>query len=67
MAEDFEVEEQEEEEKDEYTKPTWLDTRHSWYANLNVTVKQLDIVIGIACGGLVLTFIMIALDAMNII
>lgn len=66
MAEDIEKAEETEEE-DTYTKPTWLDVRHSWYANLNVTVKQLDIVIGIALGALALTFVMIALDAMNII
>ena len=55
------------EKEDTYTKPTWLETRHSWYANLNITLRQIDIVIGIACAGLAVVVVLIALEAMKII
>ncbi len=55
------------EKKEEYTKPTWLETRHAWYDNLNVTVKQLDIIIGVALAALAVVFVLIALEATGVI
>ena len=57
----------ENEKEDTYTKPTWLETRHSWYANLNISLRQIDTVIGIACAGLAVVVVLIALEAMKII
>ncbi len=54
-------------EKEEYTKPTWLETRHAWYDNLNVTVKQLDIIIAVALAALAVVFVLIALEATGVI
>lgn len=48
-------------------KPAWQATKESWYDHLNVTVKQLDIVIGVASALLVLVFIRIILVALHII
>jgi len=55
------------EAKEEYTKPTWLETRHAWYDNLNVTVKQLDIIIGVALAALAVVAVLIALEATGVI
>jgi len=55
------------EAKEEYTKPTWLETRHAWYDNLNITVKQLDIIIGVALAALAVVFVLIALEATGVI
>lgn len=48
-------------------KSLWQQTKESWYDKVNLTVKQLDIIIACGIGGLIITFILIALDAMNII
>ena len=48
------------------TKSAWQQTKESWYDKVNLTVKQLDIIIGCGIAGLVLTFIAIALDAMGV-
>lgn len=47
-------------------KSAWQTTKEGWYDKVNLTVKQLDIII--ACGiiGLILTAICIALDAMGV-
>ena len=45
----------------------WQQTKEKWYDKLNVTVKQLDIIIYCALGALAVVFVLIALDAMNII
>ena len=47
-------------------KSMWQQTKESWYDKVPLTVKQLDIIIACGIGGLVLTFIAIALDAMGI-
>ena len=44
----------------------WQKTKESWYDKVNLTVKQLDIIIGCCITCLILTFICIALDAMDI-
>ena len=48
-------------------KPAWQAQKESVYEKLPVTVRQLDIIIGLAVAGLVIVAILIALDAMNII
>ena len=45
---------------------TWQQTKESWYDKVNLTVRQLDIIIALGIGGLVLTAIAIAMDAMGI-
>ena len=47
-------------------KSPWQQTKEGWYDKVNLTVKQLDIIIGCGIAGLVLTFIAIALDAMGV-
>ena len=53
--------------EDQPVKSMWQQTKESWYDKVNLTVKQLDIIIACGIGGLIITFILIALDAMNII
>ena len=53
--------------KEEPPKSMWQITKESWYDKVNLSVKQLDIIIACGIAGLVLTFICIALDAMGII
>ena len=53
-----------EEETEE--KTAWQTTKEGWYDKVPLTVKQLDIIIGCGIGGLILTFIAIALDAMGV-
>ena len=48
------------------TKSMWQITKESWYDKVNLSVKQLDIIIGCGIAGLILTFICIALDAVGI-
>ena len=40
--------------------------KESWYDKVNLTVKQLDIIIACGIGGLIITAIVIALDAMGV-
>lgn len=56
-----------EEKKPEKEKGAWQQRKESWYDNLNVTVKQLDMIIVIAGVLLVGVVVLIALDAMGII
>lgn len=47
--------------------PMWQQMKEQQYAKLNVTVKQLDIVIGLCVAGLVIVAILIGLEATGII
>ena len=47
-------------------KSMWQITKESWYDKVNLTVKQLDIIIACGIGGLILTAIAIALDAIGV-
>ena len=47
--------------------PAWQQMKEEQYAKLNVTVKQLDTIIGICVAGLVILAIVIGLDATGII
>ena len=60
------IEETSQKIEDQPVKSMWQQTKESWYDKVNLTVKQLDIIIGCGIAGLVLTFICIALDAMGI-
>ena len=64
--EEKDIETQETPIKEEPPKSMWQQTKESWYDKVNLTVKQLDIIIGCGIAGLILTFICIALDAMGI-
>ena len=52
--------------EDQDSKTLWQQTKESWYDKVNLSVKQLDIIIGCCIAGLVLTFIAIALDAIGV-
>ena len=55
-----------EEEKELTATEMWQKTKESWYDKVDLSVKQLDIIIGCGIAGLILTFIAIALDAMGV-
>ena len=52
--------------KEAKPKSMWQITKESWYDKVNLSVKQLDIIIACGIGGLILTFIAIALDALGV-
>ena len=47
-------------------KPMWQIQKESWYDKLPLNLKQLDTIIVVGLVLLVITFIVIALDAMDI-
>ena len=47
-------------------KSQWQQTKEGWYDKVPLTVKQLDMIIVGGIIGLVITFIVIALDAMGV-
>lgn len=53
------------EEKPE--KSNWQKTKEGWYDKIPVTLKQMDIIVGVCWGLLILTILCIALEAMDII
>ena len=53
-------------EEETPVKPMWQQTKESWYDKIPLTVKQLDMIIIGGIVGLVLTFLVIALDAMGV-
>ena len=63
---DLEMQQEQTPAEDVPTKSMWQITKESWYDKINLSVKQLDIIIGRGIAGLILTFICIALDAMGI-
>ena len=52
--------------EEQSAKSLWQQTKESWYDKVNLTVKQLDIIIACGIGGLISTAIVIALDAMGV-
>ena len=52
--------------EEQSAKSLWQQTKEGWYDKVNLTVKQLDIIIACGIGGLIITFIAIALDAMGV-
>ena len=61
------IEETSEPIEEQSAKSLWQQTKESWYDKVTLSVKQLDIIIACGIGGLIITGILIALDAMNII
>ena len=53
-------------EEEVKTRSMWQIQKESWYDKLPLNLKQLDIIIVVSLVLLVLTFIVIALDAMDI-
>ena len=53
-------------EEETPVKPMWQQTKEGWYDKIPLTVKQLDMIIIGGLVGLVITFIVIALDAMGV-
>ena len=53
---------EENEKKQEETKPTWQQTKESWYDKVPLTVKQLDIIIWGCVAALVVVVILILKD-----
>lgn len=50
----------------EKAKSSWQIMKESWYDKIPLTLKQLDIIIGVCLTLLALTFIAICLDAMGV-
>ena len=61
------IEETSEPIEEQSAKSLWQQTKESWYDKVTLSVRQLDIIIACGIGGLIITGILIALDAMNII
>lgn len=55
------------EEKQQKPKSQWQTTKEGWYDKIPLTLKQLDIIIGICWTLLILCFLAICLDAMGIV
>ena len=53
-------------EEDKPNKSAWQQTKEGWYDKVPLSVKQLDIIIACGIGGLIITFIVIALDALGV-
>ena len=67
LEEDILTEDCEEyEDADVELKPTWQLVKESWYSQLNVSVKQLDISIALGIAGLIVTAVVIGLDAAGV-
>ena len=54
------------EDADVELKLTWQLIKESWYSQLNVSVKQLDIIIALGIAGLIVTAVVIGLDAAGV-
>lgn len=54
-------------QEEEKTKTPWQQQKENWYDRIPLTLKQLDIIIGVCLTLLALTFLAIALDAMGIV
>ncbi len=48
------------------TKSPWQIQKESWYDKIPLTLKQLDIIIGVCLTLLAITFVLICLDVMGI-
>ena len=63
---EIEIREEQPAEQEQPPKSMWQITKESWYDKVTLSVRQLDIIIGCGIAGLILTFIVIALDAMGV-
>ena len=50
-------------QQEEKSKSQWQQTKEGWYDKVPLTVKQLDIIIWVCVGALIVTFIKIFIDA----
>lgn len=68
MAEEKEPrsEDSKEPEQPEKPKSAFQKKKEEWYDHVNLTVKQLDVIIAVCFGILVLVFILIGLEAAGI-
>ena len=53
-------------EEEKENKSQWQQKKESWYDKLPVTLKQMDIIVGVCWGLIGLTAVAIALDALDI-
>lgn len=53
-------------EQEQKAKSPWQLKKESWYDKIPLTLKQLDIIIGVCLTLLALTFVAICLDVMGI-
>ena len=53
-------------QEEKQVKTPWQPQKESWYDKIPLSLKQLDIIIGVCLTLLALTFIAICLDAMDI-
>lgn len=53
-------------EQEKPVKSSWQATKESWYDKVPLTLKQLDIIVGICFTLLALTFVAIILEALGI-
>ena len=53
-------------QEEKQVKTPWQQQKESWYDKIPLSLKQLDIIIGVCLTLLALTFIAICLDAMGI-
>ena len=52
---------------EEPVKSAWQQKKESWYDKLPLTLKQMDIIVAVCWGLLILTVICIALESMGLI
>jgi hypothetical protein len=50
-------------ENQEKPKTVWQQTKEGWYDKIPLTVKQLDVIIWVSVGALIVTVIKIFMDA----
>lgn len=53
-------------EEEANPKSQWQQTKESWYDKLPVTLKQMDLIVGLCWAAIAVTVVLIALDAMDI-
>lgn len=53
-------------EEEKKPKSQWQQTKESWYDKLPVTLKQMDIIVGVCWALIGLTVVAIVLDALGI-
>ena len=54
---------EEKNENQEQPKSAWQQKKEGWYDKIPLTVKQLDLIIWVSTGALILVFIKIFMDA----
>lgn len=60
------VPQQEKDQEEKQAKTPWQMQKERWYDKIPLTLKQLDIIVGVCLTLLALTFLAICLDAMDI-